>query len=183
MSAPRIVTGSLKNRRLAVVEGTEVRPTALRVREALFDILASRDRIENATVLDLFAGTGAIGIEALSRGASFVTFVEADRAAARAIGDNLERFGEAKRARVIAGDATRLGRPSMPFDLVYLDPPYGSDLGAKALRALTAEGWLAEGALLVWETPSTTPVPGVEGYALADERRYGAARLLFLERG
>ncbi len=183
MSAPRIVTGTLKNRRLAVVEGTEVRPTALRVREALFDILTSQDRIENATVLDLFAGTGAIGIEALSRGASFVTFVEQDRAAARAIGDNLERFGEAKRARVVAGDATRLGRPVVPQDLVYLDPPYDSDLGAKALRALTGDGWLTEGALLVWETPSAMPMPEIEGYDLVDERRYGAARLLFLARG
>jgi 16S rRNA (guanine966-N2)-methyltransferase len=179
----RIVAGRHRGRRLEPPPG--VRPTAARAREAVFDILAHHGRAEGAVyddarVLDAFAGTGAMGLEALSRGARFVTFLERDRAARQALIATLAAWGEAGRAAVLTADATRPPRASGPCELAFLDPPYDQPVAAPALTALAAAGWLAPGALAVVEVAARAAFAPPAGFALVDERRYGAARVLFL---
>jgi 16S rRNA (guanine966-N2)-methyltransferase len=154
------------------------------VRQALFDMLwhapwAGREMLDGARVLDAFAGTGALGLEALSRGAAHATFIEPDRAALAALRRNIATLGEDDRARVIPGDATRPPGASAPCSLLLLDPPYGRDLVPRALAALGAAGWIAPGALVVAEVAKADPldVPGFEHLA---ERAHGAARVVFL---
>ena len=177
----RIVGGRHRGLRLAQLgQGdarAHLRPTPDRVREALFSILASRGWPEGAVVLDLFAGTGALGLEALSRGAARATFVETGRVGLSLIADNLARAGRSADATVIARDARKLG-PGTPHDLVFLDPPYGQGLGSPALAACLASGWIAPDALIVWEdsAPQDAPV----GFAPDDRRRYGDTHLTFL---
>jgi 16S rRNA (guanine966-N2)-methyltransferase len=180
----RIVAGLHRGRRLAAPPGEATRPTAERVRQALFDMLwhapwAGRERIEGARVLDAFAGTGALGLEALSRGAARATFIESDRAALAALRANIATLRAAEATRVIAGDATRPPRADAPCDLVFLDPPYGKELVPRAVAALRAAGWIAGDALLVAELGTAEPLdlPGFEDVA---ERAHGAARLVIL---
>jgi 16S rRNA (guanine966-N2)-methyltransferase len=180
----RLVAGRHRGRRLAAPEGLATRPTAERVRQAMFDMLwhapwAGRAVVEEARVLDAFAGTGALGLEALSRGAAAATFIESDRAALAALRRNVETLGEAARARVIAGDATRPPRAEAPCGLVLLDPPYGRGLVPQALGALGAAGWIAKGAVVVAELAREDP-PGVPGFEEVATREHGAARLVFL---
>lgn len=180
----RIVAGRFGGRRLAALgkgdAGAHLRPTPDRVRESLFSHLAHRDVLDGARVLDLFAGTGAQGLEALSRGAAYVTFVENGRVGARLIGENIRLLDCAGETRLNRGDATRLGPcGDTPFDLVFLDPPYGKGLGARALGTAQAGGWLAPGALIVWEENAAQPAR--EGFALLDTRRYGDTHVTFLE--
>src|SRR5262245_44341850 len=149
----RIVGGRLRGRALAAPKSNAVRPTADRLREALFNILvhAYDDPVTDARVLDLFAGTGALGLEALSRGASFALFVD-DGAEARALlRENVATLGLGGATRIFRRDATRLGdaHPVEPFSLVFLDPPYGKGLAEQALAAARAGGWLTAGALVV----------------------------------
>ncbi len=182
----RIVGGSRKGAKLAEVgagdEAARLRPTSDRVREAIFNLIAHKGLAEPAPpigmrVLDLFAGTGALGLEALSRGAAETVFVETGRPALALLRRNLARL--APGATVIAADATRLGRcPTPPFDLVFLDPPYGRGLGELALAAALAGGWLAPGALVVWEEGAAVAPPA--GLTLLDARRYGAATVSIL---
>jgi 16S rRNA (guanine966-N2)-methyltransferase len=182
----RIVGGRFKGRAIAAPGGRDTRPTGDRAREALFNILAhakwSRG-VEARRVLDLFAGSGALGLEAMSRGASFALFVETDAAARGAIRDNIEALGLFGATRVHRRDATDLGpKPAgvgAPFDLVFLDPPYGKGLGEAALARLRSGGWLADDALVVFEC-GVDEAPAVPGYETLDERQYGAATLLFL---
>jgi 16S rRNA (guanine966-N2)-methyltransferase len=158
-----------------------VRPTTDRVRESLFNLLAHGmgDPVRGARVLDLFAGTGALGLEALSRGAEVAVFVEAGRGAAGLVEANVARLGLGVRARLMRRDATRLGvNAGAPFDLVFLDPPYGRGLGEKALRSAVAGGWLAPGALVVWE--ESAPVTAPAGLTLLDARRYGDTMISLL---
>lgn len=185
----RIVGGRWRGLRLAEVGAGDatahLRPTSDRVREAVFNLLAHRaegDPVPGARVLDLFAGTGALGLEALSRGAVHVTFVD-DGAAARAlIRENVARCKAEGATKLWRRDATRLGESrGAPFDLVFLDPPYGRGLGERALQALRAGGWLAEGATLVWEEGAAGPLP--EGFALSDRRRYGSTVVTLLQAG
>ena len=157
--------------------GGRLRPTADRVRESLFNLLAhggygDPPPPEGARVLDLFAGTGALGLVALSRGARAATFVDQGQTALALLRRNLGKMGVEEAARVVARDATRMGRnPGPAFDLVFLDPPYGHGLGEKAIASALAGGWVAPGGLVVWEEGvNHTPPPGL---TLLDQRRYG----------
>ncbi|MEN8657401.1 16S rRNA (guanine(966)-N(2))-methyltransferase RsmD [Marivita sp.] len=184
----RIIAGSWRGRTLANVgkgdPGAHLRPTTDRVRESLFNMLAGGrfgDPFDGASVLDLFAGTGALGLEALSRGAVSAVFVDDGRKAQSLIKENL-RLLRCETARVIARDATRLP----PCDgaqatLVFLDPPYGKGLGDKALAAAVKGGWLADGALIVWE--ESTPQLAPEGFTRLDSRRYGDTHVAVLRFG
>ncbi len=181
----RIVAGTWRGRALAAPPGTTTRPTADRVRQALFDMLlhapwAGRARIVGARVLDGFAGTGALGLEALSRGAAHATFIEPDRAALASLRANIAACQAAAQTTVLAGDSTRPKpcRPlGTPCDLIFLDPPYGKDLVPRAVAALRAAGWIAADALLVVETGRDEALPPLG--ALLAERDHGAARLRF----
>ncbi|MGM0585584.1 MAG: 16S rRNA (guanine(966)-N(2))-methyltransferase RsmD [Pseudomonadota bacterium] len=180
----RIVGGRFRGARLAAPGAAgggaaRLRPTSDRVRESLFNLLAhggfaSPPPPEGMRVLDLFAGTGALGFEALSRGAARVQFVD-DLAAARAlIRQNIETLGVTGQCRLYRRDAARLGPcRGAPYDLVFLDPPYGRGLGEQALASAAEGGWLAPGALAVWEEAADAPVTLPEGAELLDERRYG----------
>jgi 16S rRNA (guanine966-N2)-methyltransferase len=184
----RIVGGRHRGRRLAAPPGDAVRPTSDRAREALFNILSHGDfaaaglPFADETVLDAFAGTGALGIEALSRGAARAVFIETDRAAVAALRRNLAALDEEDAADIIAGDATRPPRARGACALAFLDPPYRSGLAAPALTALAGVGWLAPAALAVVEIAAVEEFAPPPGFTMIDERRYGAARLIFLRR-
>jgi 16S rRNA (guanine966-N2)-methyltransferase len=184
----RIVSGLFRGKPLVAPPGLNTRPTGDRARQAVFNILEHAPWSpgpRDARVIDLFAGSGALGFEALSRGAAFCLFVETDEAARGAIRDNMEALGQFGAARVHRRDATDLGmRPGSAgpaFDLAFLDPPYAKGLGERALAGLVAGGWLAPGALIVFErgadeTPFSSP-----GFELLDERTYGVARVFFMK--
>jgi 16S rRNA (guanine966-N2)-methyltransferase len=181
----RIVGGRLRGLTLADVgagdAAAHLRPTADRVRESLFNLLAARGDtpLDGVRVLDLFAGTGALGLEALSRGAAHVTFVD-DGATARAlIRENVQRARAQGQCKIWRRDATQLGAiRDAPYDLVFLDPPYGQGLGQPAMISALAGGWLAPGATLVWEEGAAEPPP--PGFAVLDSRRYGDTWLTLL---
>jgi 16S rRNA (guanine966-N2)-methyltransferase len=180
----RIVGGRHRGRTLAAPKSQAVRPTADRLRESLFNILthAYGDPVTGARVLDLFAGTGALGLEALSRGAAFVLFVD-DGAEARAlIRQNVEALGAAGATRVFRRDATRLGEahPNQPFSLAFLDPPYGRELGEKALAAARAGGWLTKDALIVVEEAKEASFAAPEGFEEIERRAYDDTEFVFL---
>ncbi len=182
----RIIGGRFKGRMLAAPKGRATRPTSDRAREAVFNILEHADwsaGLEGRRVLDLFAGAGALGLEALSRGAAFALFVETDETARGAIRANIEALGLFGTTRVHRRDATDLGaKPAglgAPFDLVFLDPPYGRGLGERALARLAAGGWIAPAALIVFEC-GADETPAHPGFVLHDARTYGAAKVLFL---
>lgn len=179
----RIVAGRHRGRRLVAPPGLDTRPTSDRAREALFNILEhGRPPLRGCRFLDLFAGTGAVALEALSRGAETALLVEAARPAILAIRANLAAAGEDDhRAKVLVADAARLRAAPYPFEIAFLDPPYGSGLLAPALGQLVRKGWLAAEARVVCELAAAEPAPALpDGLSLEDERRYGAARLLFL---
>jgi 16S rRNA (guanine966-N2)-methyltransferase len=134
-------------------------------------------------VLDGFAGTGAFGLEALSRGAAAAVFIENSRTALAALRQNIAALGETGRTQVVTGDATTPPRALAACDLVFLDPPYREKLGGKALAALAAAGWLTPEALCIIEVAAKEPLEAPPGFTLIDERRYGAARLVFLRLG
>jgi len=184
----RIVGGSHRGRRLVAPPGEAVRPTSDRAREALFNILshgnfaASGLPFAERAVLDAFAGTGAFGLEALSRGASAAAFIERERDALAALRRNIAALDEGDRAHIVAGDATRPPRAALACALAFLDPPYHSGLAAPSLVALAASGWLTPDALVVIEVAAREDLPLPTGFTLMDERIYGAARLVFLRR-
>lgn len=180
----RIVAGRHRGRRLVAPEGATTRPTAERMRQALFDMLwhapwAGRAAVEDQAVLDAFAGTGALGLEALSRGAASASFIEQDRTALAALRANIAACREDAASQVLAVDATRPPRARTPCSLVFLDPPYAKDLVPRALAALGAAGWIAPGALICAETGREED-PALPGFALLAERTHGAARILVL---
>lgn len=180
----RIVAGKFRGKQLTSPEDDSIRPTADRVRESVFNILASRlgPNFDGLRVLDLFAGTGALGLEALSRGASNVVFVDTGAEARGLIRDHIEAFGAGGVAKLLRRDATNLGPAGTmgPVDLVFLDPPYGQGLGEKALVSLKEGGWLKPDTLLVFEEGSDVTVELPEGFALDDRREYGAAAVHLL---
>ena len=183
----RIVAGKHRGRALLVPEGSAIRPTSDRAREALFNILehgsfaAGGSRLAEKRVLDAFAGTGALGLEALSRGAGHVSFIELASDARKLLARNITALGEQERTTILPGDATAPPRASAPVTLALLDPPYGKGLGAKALAALAKAGWFAPDTLIVLEIGAKEVLDLPDGFALRDDRRYGAARLLFIE--
>jgi 16S rRNA (guanine966-N2)-methyltransferase len=181
----RIVAGRLKGRRLVAPKGLATRPTADRARQALFDMIMhaywAEGVIQGATVLDAFAGTGALGLEALSRGAAAACFIERDHEALATLRANIAACGIESLCRVIPGDATRPPAPATPCRVVFLDPPYGQGLVPAALGALSARGWIAEAALIVAEIAATEAAP-TESPLLAD-RRHGAARVMVWRMG
>ncbi len=178
----RIVAGRHRGRRLVAPVGGTARPTADRARQALFNILAHGGGVTlaGARVVDLFAGTGALGLEALSQGAAHAWFIESHPAALAALAANIAALGEAERTTVIRADATRPPAAIQPCSLALLDPPYHSDLAGPCLAALARGGWLAEEALAVVEVAAREPFAAPAGFVVEEERGYGAARLVFL---
>lgn len=183
----RIVAGKFRGKQLSSPVDDSIRPTSDRARELMFNILGSRlgPVLEGKRVLDLFAGTGALGLEALSRGAAQVTFVDTGAEARGLIRDHIQAFGAAGITKLLRRDATALGTPGTfgQFDLIFLDPPYGQGLGEKALAELAANGWIAPGATIVWEEAADADVPVPGGFTLEDTRIYGAAAVRFLTFG
>lgn len=188
----RIVSGDFRGKTLVAPAGQATRPTSDRARQAIFNILEHAPwskGVRDARVIDLFAGSGALGFEALSRGAAFCLFVETDEAARGAIRENVDALSGAGgglfgRTRVHRRDATNLGqRPGADgpaFDLAFLDPPYAKGLGEAALARLAEGGWLAPEATVVFERGVSEPPFSVDGFEELDARDYGAARVVFL---
>ena len=176
----RIIAGEWRGRKIEAPSGRSTRPTADRAREGLFSMLASRlGSFEGLEVADLFAGTGALGLEALSRGAGHCTFVESDRAALESLHRNVERLGAGERADVRAGRVEHAVPPSRPCDLVLVDPPYGTGLAQAALGRIAAPGWLAPGAWISVELHGEELDP-TAGLALETQRRFGKATIVLL---
>jgi len=182
----RIVGGRLKGRALAAPASQAIRPTSERLREAIFDILEHRypGHVQGARVVDLFAGSGALAIEALSRGARFALLVDNGAKARALIRANVAALGLGGVSRIWRADATKLGSAPAggPFALAFLDPPYGQGLAARALAALVAGGWLEREALCVVEEAARADIAAPEGLALIDERIYGDTRIAIFER-
>ncbi|SFR59831.1 16S rRNA (guanine966-N2)-methyltransferase [Yoonia tamlensis] len=181
----RIVAGAHRGTQLADVgtgdAAAHLRPTTDRIRESLFNVLQGGrfgDPINGVHALDLFAGTGALGLEALSRGAAHATFVDNGRVAQKLIRDNIAKLRRQAETRLISADVAQLPEGT-PCGLVFLDPPYGQGLGGKALAAANAAGWIAPGALIVWEESSAQIAP--PGFLTRDQRRYGDSWITFLE--
>jgi 16S rRNA (guanine966-N2)-methyltransferase len=183
----RIISGEFRGIALSPVgkgdAGAHLRPTTDRVRESLFNVLAGGkygDALTDARVLDLFAGTGALGLEALSRGGECVTFVDDGRKAQSLVQANIKICGAESRASVMHSDATRLPEnPNAPYDLIFLDPPYAKGLGEKAIAAALNGNWLTQRALVVWEDSAAITVP--DALTLLDTRKYGSTFINFLE--
>jgi 16S rRNA (guanine966-N2)-methyltransferase len=181
----RIVGGRLGGRTLTGPKSQAIRPTSDRLRESLYNILAHGhgDPVSGARVLDLFAGTGALGLEAMSRGANFALFID-DGAEARALmRANVEALGLGGVTRIFRRDATKLGtaHPVEPFSLVFLDPPYRLGLAERALSSLAAGGWLAPDALVVVEEATDATFTAPAGFIEIDRRRYDDTEFIFLE--
>jgi 16S rRNA (guanine966-N2)-methyltransferase len=180
----RVVGGDLRGRSLAAPKSQAIRPTTDRLRESLFNILAHAygDPIGGARVLDLFAGTGALGIEALSRGAAFALFVD-DGAEARALlRENVATLGLGGTTRIFRRDATKLGpaHPIEPFSLVFLDPPYGKGLGEKALASARDGGWLTQDAMIVVEEAKKSAFAAPDGFGEIERRGYDDTEFVLL---
>lgn len=181
----RIVGGALRGRALAAPHGLAIRPTTDRTREAVFNVLTHRfgGQLEGARVLDLFAGTGALGVEALSRGAAHCVFIEESAEGRGLIRTNVETFGLQGRTKIFRRDATALGDAGTfaPFGLVFADPPYRKGLGERALASALRGGWLAPGALCVVEEAADASFAAPEGFDIVDERHYGDTIVRFIE--
>ncbi|MBB04776.1 MAG: 16S rRNA (guanine(966)-N(2))-methyltransferase RsmD [Pseudooceanicola sp.] len=174
----RIIGGAFRGRKLTGLgkgdAGAHLRPTTDRVRESLFNLLLGGrfgDPVEGAQVLDLFAGTGALGLEALSRGAAQASFVDDGRVAQKLLAGNIATLGVRERTRVMQCSALRLPQAEEAADLIFLDPPYGRDLGIKGLTSALAMGWIAPGALIVWEEQGPQEAP--DGFTLLEHKGYG----------
>ncbi len=190
MSRLRIIGGKHGGRVFRLPVGADTRPTADRVREAVFNILVHGidwQGFPDARVVDAFAGSGAYGLEALSRGAAGATFIDREAAALLAIRRTAASLGEAAKATLLHLDATRLPPPPFaagaPCALAFLDPPYGSGAAGPALAGLAGHGWLADGGLAVVEVGAREPFAPPPGFAILDERGWGAAKVLFYRFG
>ncbi|MEE2525365.1 16S rRNA (guanine(966)-N(2))-methyltransferase RsmD [Hyphobacterium sp. HN65] len=186
----RIVAGRFKGRPLAAPRGDRTRPTSDKAREALFNVLTHAEwapELDGARIIDLFAGSGGLGFEAISRGGAFCLFVDIDAGARGAIRDNIEAFQLFGNTRLHRRSATDLGeKPAKlgnPFDLIFLDPPYGKDLAPPALAGLIEGHWVTEDALAALEVAANEAVPDFPGWSQVDERIWGAAKVVFLKRG
>lgn len=185
--AVRIVGGRFKGRALKgpAAGSRTIRPTSDRLREAMFNVLmhAYGDPCDGARALDLFAGTGALGIEALSRGARFCIFVDEGAEARACLRENVETLGLGGQTKIFRRDAARLGPAHAlgPFDLVFCDPPYGRGLGERALGSACEGGWLSPGALVIWEEAAEAVVEPPAGFDLVERRAYGETQFAFLK--
>jgi 16S rRNA (guanine966-N2)-methyltransferase len=184
----RIVAGKFKGREIIGPTSIATRPTSDRVRESLFNVLAhgiDGFSIDDARVMDLFAGTGALGLEALSRGAKFCQFVEESAEARGVIRKNADAYGAIGMCKIWKRDATDLGdcAPQSPFDLVFADPPYDKGLGVKALQALVAGAWVSPGGVVVLEEAEKAEFPEVSGLMLLDQRVYGDTVIRIYRKG
>jgi 16S rRNA (guanine966-N2)-methyltransferase len=182
----RVVGGKHKGRRLAAPQSRDIRPTSDRTREALFNVLThgGEPELEGARVLDLFAGTGALGIEALSRGGAFCLFVDQQPDARALIRRNIEELGLTGVSKVWRRDATRLGSPAQmpPFDFIFADPPYGKGLGEQALQGALADGWAHDEALFVLEEKASAEIGDIDGLRQVDKRTWGDTCVRFYHR-
>ncbi len=186
----RIIAGKHRRRRLTPPQDRRIRPTLERVREAAFNVLAHGvpDGVgvdglalpEGVRVLDVFAGSGAMGFEALSRGAAFVTFLDVDAQALALLRENAAALGEADHVAILRFDATKPAHAQDAVGVAFLDPPYGMGLGEPALIALREAGWFLEGAIVLVEMAAKEAFTPPSGFRLFDERRYGTTRLVFL---
>jgi 16S rRNA (guanine966-N2)-methyltransferase len=180
----RIVGGRLRGRALATPKSQAIRPTADRLREAVFNILthAYGDPVTGARVLDLFAGTGALGLEAISRGAAFALFIDDDAEARALLRENVATLGLGGATRIFRRDATRLGEahPVEPFSLLFLDPPYAKSLAEKALASARDGGWLTADALIVVEEAADAGFKTPQGFAEIERRKYDTTEVIFL---
>jgi len=183
----RVVGGRLRGRNLAPPQSREIRPTADRLRESVFNILihAYGDPFPGARVLDLFAGTGALGIEAVSRGAAFALFVDNGTEARALLRNNVEALGLGGVTKVFRRDATNLGaaHPVEPFSLAFLDPPYGKGLAEQALASLRDGGWLSKEALVVVEEAKAASFAAPDGFTELERRAYDDTEFVFLRAG
>jgi 16S rRNA (guanine966-N2)-methyltransferase len=182
----RIVAGKHRGRRLVAPEGLAVRPTSDRTREALFNILGQGRGgpapLAGARVLDAFAGTGALGLEALSRGAGSVAFMESQPSALAALERNIEALAEQAHAKALRADVLRPPRAEPPADIVLMDPPYNQGLAEPALTALAEAGWITADTIVVIELMAKEPFDPPPGFGIRDERKYGKTRLVFVRR-
>jgi 16S rRNA (guanine966-N2)-methyltransferase len=179
----RIVGGEFRGRSLATPKSDAIRPTSDRTRESLFNILAHAyaDVLDGGRILDIFAGTGAVGIEALSRGCRSALFIENDVEGRGLIWDNIEAFGLQGRARILRRDATQIGKPGTmePFDFVFADPPYGKGLGEKALAGAGEGGWIKPGALVILEERADVDPVLPATFQTVETRTFGDTRMHF----
>lgn len=183
----RIVAGRFKGTAIAAPRSQGTRPTSDRLRETIFNILAhgiDMD-LDGVRVLDLFAGTGALGFEAISRGAGHCTFIEEGTEARGLIRRNMETLGLNGAAKIFRRDATRLGSAGTiaPFDLLFADPPYDKGLGERALKSAADGGWLTPGAVCVLEERASADIEVPQGFETLDQRQAGDSQVLFLRHG
>lgn len=180
----RIVAGRFRGRALKGPQTQAIRPTSDRLREAIFNVLAHSygDPVAGARVVDLFAGTGALGLEAMSRGAKFALFVDEGAEARALLRDNIQTLGLAGLTRIFRRDAAKLGLAPAGdrFDLAFLDPPYGRDLGPRALAGLVDGGWLNAGALCLIEETAEAPIEAPAGCVVLERRAYGETQIVIL---
>lgn len=183
----RIISGKHRGRRIEMHDGAEIRPTSGRTREAIFNILThgsfGRDGespLIGKRAVDIFCGTGALGLEALSRGALHVTFVDRTPASLNLARENVERFGEEAASKFIRSDSTQLPKAMQPCTVAFADPPYNKGQAAPALKSLREQGWLEPDAIVVLELAAKELIDLPEGYEQLDERRYGNSKILIL---
>jgi 16S rRNA (guanine966-N2)-methyltransferase len=183
LMAMRIISGKHKNRRIEAPEGKDVRPTTARTREAVFNILNHGEygerNVLQGRVADIFCGSGAMGLEALSRGASHVTFVDKNRISIEAAEFNIRAFHEEENTRLLRCDSSQLPPVNEPYDLLFLDPPYHTNLGYKSLRTALAGGWIKEHTAVVLEQGVKDPIKLPEGLIVLDERKYSNSKMIF----
>ncbi|WP_286830324.1 MULTISPECIES: 16S rRNA (guanine(966)-N(2))-methyltransferase RsmD [Kordiimonas] len=180
----RIVAGRFRGRRLDVPKGRDVRPTTDRMRERLFSMLmhGRYPDMTDAVVADIFAGTGALGLEALSRGAARVTFVEQARPSVACINANIGTLGVSDQATILAKNATNLPPANAPCDFIFMDPPYRQGLVRPTLDSILAQGWLSEDGVIVCEQAADEPIDIPDALNVVDDRSQGQQRILFLLR-
>jgi 16S rRNA (guanine966-N2)-methyltransferase len=183
----RIIAGKHRGRKIETKKNADIRPTGGRARGAIFNILMhgewsihDRPILEDALVIDLFCGTGALGLEALSRGVSHVTFIDQSAESISLARGNAKHMGEEARTHFIRSDSASLPPARQRYDLAFLDPPYNSGLAAKSLKSLHSQGWLAHDAVVVVETSTREKLELPEAYTVADERKYGNTKIAFL---
>lgn len=179
----RIVGGNFRGRTISAPSSNSIRPTTDRTRESLFNILGNRVSFDGKRVIDLFAGTGALGLEAMSRGCSYGLFVEESVEGRGLLRTNIEALGLQGHTRIFKRDATKLGEAGtvQPFDLIFLDPPYGKGLGERALQALVSGNWLSPEATIVLEERTDALPENVEGFDTQDRRIFGDTAILIMQ--